>query len=84
MQIEKSLIINDKEVCHQETTFNSYEESPKSYNSYFITTICIYISFLTEQWEACTKLTQQFLFISLLDMICAHSTNNIFLPCTDK
>ena len=57
-------------------SFNSYEESSKLYNSYFITSIYICISFLPEQWKACAKLTQPFLFHFL---IYAHSTSTLYL-----
>lgn len=46
-------------------TFNSYPESLKLYNLYFVACTCICISFFLEQWTCCT--TDSTVFIPLLD-----------------
>lgn len=52
--------------------FNSYMESPKLHNSYFIVRACICISCLSEQCKCCTKPVQLFLFSFLT---CTQPTN---------
>lgn len=58
--------------------FNSYAESLKLYNLYFIPHACICIFFKPEQWKYCTKLTQLHILIG------THSTNPVYLLLINK